>query len=43
MFFELQIVLLAFIAGSIVTKDVPARVVAGGNPAKVIKNINLSS
>ena len=25
-------------AGSIVTKDVPANVVAGGNPCKVIKN-----
>ena len=26
-------------AGSIVTKDVPANVIAGGNPCKVIKNI----
>lgn len=27
-------------AGSIVTKDVPARVVVGGNPAKIIKQIS---
>lgn len=27
-------------AGSVVTKDVPANVVIGGNPAKVIKEIN---
>lgn len=26
-------------AGSIVTKDIPANVIAGGNPCKVIKNI----
>lgn len=28
-------------AGSIVTKDVPANVIAGGNPCKVIKKIDL--
>ncbi len=27
-------------AGSIVTKDVPANVIAGGNPCKVIKKIS---
>lgn len=26
-------------AGAVVTKDIPANVVAGGVPAKVIKNI----
>jgi len=30
-------------AGSVVTKDVPANVVVAGNPAKVIKSIDLNS
>lgn len=30
-------------AGSVVTKDIPAYVVAGGNPAKVIKDIKQAS
>lgn len=28
-------------AGSVVTKDIPENVIVGGNPAKIIKNINI--
>lgn len=28
-------------AGSIVTKDIPANVIAAGNPCKIIKQINI--
>lgn len=27
-------------AGSVVTRDIPANCIAGGNPCKIIKNIN---
>jgi acetyltransferase-like isoleucine patch superfamily enzyme len=30
-------------AGSVVTKDIPSNCLAGGNPAKVIKELDTSS
>lgn len=32
--------MLNYLAGSVVTKDIPDRVVAVGNPARVVKKIN---